>query len=216
MPEAASSDVGATDLETRIDLLRHGQCQGGEIFRGSTDVALTEAGWGQMRAQLDLYSPGPWQRIISSPLQRCHEFARETAQRLTLPLTVESDLREMHFGDWEGQEHAHIWETDPLLRLWGEDPEKYTPPGGEPLAVFAERVIAALTRLAQTHAGEHLLVVTHGGVIRLLLTWAQALDRRELRRMHVPYAHFAALRWHEGKLALMEVGVDEEVATDEG
>ncbi len=186
--------------ETRIDLLRHGQCEGGEIFRGSTDVALSPEGWESMSAQLNQYTPMPWQRIVSSPLQRCLTFARQSADRLALPLTIEPELREMHFGDWEGQEHTHIWETDPILRLWGEDPEGYTPPGGEPLAAFAERVTGALARVAEAHRGEHLLLITHGGVIRLLLTQAQGLPRHRLREMPVPYAHLVSLCWRDGRL----------------
>lgn len=190
--------------ETRIDLLRHGQCEGGEIFRGSTDVALSAEGWATMRAQLDRCSPSPWQRIISSPLQRCQHFARDTAQRLTLPLVLEPDLREIHFGDWEGRDQLELWQTDPHLRRWAEDPEAHTPPGGESLAVFSERVLAALKRIAQTHAGEHLLVVTHGGVIRLLLCWVQGLAQRDLRRLHVPYGHFAQLCWQGEQLRLLD------------
>lgn len=190
--------------ETRIDLLRHGQCEGGEIFRGSTDVALTNEGWAAMRSSLAGLEPAPWQRIVSSPLQRCRRFAEALSDQWRLPITLEPDLREMHFGDWEGREYADIWDNDPQLRLWGEDPERHTPPNGEPLADFAVRVLGASERLARTHSDEHLLIVTHGGVIRLLLTQAQGRPRSEMRQMSVPYAHFATLGWREGRLVLAE------------
>jgi len=190
--------------ETRIDLLRHGQCEGGEIFRGSTDVLLTESGWSDMRGQLDLRSPAPWHRIVSSPLHRCQRFAEETAERLKLPLIIEPDLREMHFGDWEGQDIARLRDEDPLLARWGEDPETHSPPNGEPLSSFAERVSRALDRLAREHPGESLLVVTHGGVIRYLLTRAKGLERNRLREMFVPYAHYVQLSWYEQRLTLIE------------
>ena len=48
---------------TTIDLLRHGQCEGGEIFRGSTDVALSEAGWQQMRHATQ--EEDNWDRVIT-------------------------------------------------------------------------------------------------------------------------------------------------------
>lgn len=190
--------------ETRIDLLRHGQCEGGEIFRGSTDVALTNEGWSAMRSSLTGMEPAPWQRIVSSPLQRCRRFAEALSEQWDLPLTLEPDLREMHFGDWEGREYADLWDNDPQLRLWGEDPERHTPPNGEPLAEFAARVLGALEHLACAHSDEHLLIVTHGGVIRLLLTQAKGWPRSEMRQMPVPYAHFASLVWREDRLVYLE------------
>ncbi len=59
-----------------VDLLRHGACAGGEIYRGRSDVALSELGLKQMQAAvLGLH----WQSIISSPLQRCDKFAQGLA-----------------------------------------------------------------------------------------------------------------------------------------
>lgn len=189
---------------TRIDLLRHGRCEGGDIFRGSTDVALTAEGLASMRAQIARHAAPPWQRIVSSPLQRCRSFAEETAQQLALPLAVDPDLREMHFGDWEGREIAELWEADPQLKLWSQDPGRHSVPGGETLAAFAERVNRALENLLASHKGEHLLVITHGGVIRLLLTQAQSLARNQLREMEVPYAHIAQLEYRDRRLIMAE------------
>lgn len=187
--------------DTRLDLLRHGQCEGGEIFRGSHDVALTSEGWANMEARIEAPTPTPWDAVVSSPLQRCRAFAESAAERLELPLILEPELREMHFGDWEGRLYQDIWDNDPTLALWGEDPERHTPPEGEPLAVFAQRVNSAIDRLAECRAGQRLLVVTHGGVIRLLLTRAKGLPRNTLRDQPVPYAHFVPLRWSDGQLS---------------
>ncbi|WP_347330331.1 histidine phosphatase family protein [Marinimicrobium locisalis] len=187
--------------ETHLDLLRHGQCEGGEIFRGSHDVALTPEGWANMDARVAAETPVPWAAVVTSPLQRCRAFAETAAERLGLPLILEPDLREMHFGDWEGRLYQDIWDSDPTLALWGEDPEQHTPPQGEPLADFDQRVNTALDHLAQRQAGQRLLVVTHGGVIRLLLTRAKGLPRNTLRDQPVPYAHFVSLSWDEGQLS---------------
>lgn len=194
-------------LETRLDLLRHGQCEGGEIFRGRTDVVLTDEGWNAMTEQLTAYGARPWQRVISSPLRRCQNFARFTAEQLQLPLHIEPDLQEIHFGQWEGRSFAELWEEDPRMRLWVEDPERYSPTGGEALVDFGERVERVLSRLLQDYAGQHLLIVTHGGVIRLLLTQVWSLPRNQLREMSVPYAHFVGLRSAGGRL-LLDHGFD--------
>ncbi|WP_173425610.1 histidine phosphatase family protein, partial [Stutzerimonas stutzeri] len=56
-------------MSARIDLLRHGETERGGGFRGSLDDALTDRGWQQMREAVD--GAGPWDALISSPLQRC-------------------------------------------------------------------------------------------------------------------------------------------------
>ena len=80
-----------------IDLLRHGETTAGSCFLGSTDVTLSEQGWLQVQSAID---DQVYQYVISSPLKRCVEFAKLFATNNDLPLTVEKDLREIHFGDW--------------------------------------------------------------------------------------------------------------------
>ncbi|KIZ32850.1 alpha-ribazole phosphatase, partial [Stutzerimonas stutzeri] len=60
---------GPAGMSARIDLLRHGETERGGGFRGSLDDALTDRGWQQMREAVD--GAGPWDALISSPLQRC-------------------------------------------------------------------------------------------------------------------------------------------------
>jgi broad specificity phosphatase PhoE len=135
---------------TTIDLLRHGACEGGEIFRGSTDVPLTEAGWQQMRDALAAHSG--WQRIVSSPLQRCRLFAEMLAEREALPLEVLDPLRELHFGDWEGRRIVDVQaEHGTSLRSFWSDPSAFTPPEGEPMTQFRERVLQAAADVLQRH-----------------------------------------------------------------
>ena len=63
-----------------LDLLRHGETELGGGLRGSLDDALTANGWVQMREAV--VARGPWDRLISSPLQRCARFAEELGARL--------------------------------------------------------------------------------------------------------------------------------------
>src|SRR5690606_23725123 len=126
----------------KLDLLRHGETELGGGFRGSLDDALTATGWAQMRAGVD--GAGPWDVLVSSPLQRCAAFARELEARLGLPLSFDADLRELHFGQWEGRSAAQLMEDHAEgLGLFWNDPYSYTPPDGEPLLDFEARVLAA-------------------------------------------------------------------------
>lgn len=173
-------------MTLRLDLLRHGETELGGGFRGRLDDALTETGWAQMRASVG--AECRWSALVSSPLQRCAAFARELAARHGLPLGIEADLRELDFGQWEGLSPATLMESDAdaLGRFWS-DPYAFPPPGGEPLDEFELRVFRALERLYQEHAGTSVLVVTHGGVMRLLGALAAGLPAR--RMLEVVVAH---------------------------
>ncbi|MFJ2332919.1 alpha-ribazole phosphatase family protein [Pseudomonas helleri] len=171
-------------MSVTLDLLRHGETELGGGLRGSLDDALTPVGWEQMRAAVQ--GQGPWDRIVSSPLQRCALFAQELAGQLALPVTFDRDLQELHFGEWEGQSAAALMQTDEqALGLFWADPYSFTPPQGEPVLEFSQRVLAAVTRLQQAHAGERVLVVCHGGVMKLLLAQARGLPREQLLNIQV-------------------------------
>lgn len=169
-----------------LDLLRHGETELGGGLRGSLDDALTATGWAQMRAAVE--QGGPWDRLISSPLQRCALFAQELAERQALPLQLDKDLQELHFGDWEGRSAADLMLTDERgLGLFWADPYGFTPPQGEPVADFSARVLAAVERLQRAYAGERVLLISHGGVMRLLLARARGLPREQLLQVEVGY-----------------------------
>ena len=174
-----------------IDLLRHGETEQGGGLRGSLDDDLTERGWAQMHAAVA--QAGPWDVLVSSPLRRCALFAEWLGTQLALPVHCETGVRELHFGDWEGRSAAQIMQdqADALGRFWA-DPYAFTPPSGEPVSAFAERVLTALERLGREHAGKRVLLVTHGGVMRLLLARARGLPRQQLLQIEV--GHGALVR----------------------
>lgn len=169
-----------------VDLLRHG-ATGLSGFRGSLDDPLSDEGWAQMRSAVR--EAGPWQAVLSSPLTRCAAFARELAARHGAPLELDARLAELHFGTWEGRSAEQLMQTQPaaLARFW-EDPWRHAPPGGETLDAFEARVLAAWREACATYAGRRVLVVTHGGVIRLLLCRVRGLPRSEFLRLEVPHA----------------------------
>ena len=179
-------------MTLRLDLLRHGETELGGGLRGSLDDALTANGWAQMRAAV--MEQGPWDRLVSSPLQRCARFAEELGAQLKLPVTLEKDLQELHFGAWEGQSAAALMETDAEgLGLFWADPYRFTPPEGEPVSAFSDRVLGAVARLHQAYAGERVLLISHGGVMRLLLARARGLPREQLLNVEVGHGGLFSL-----------------------
>ncbi len=180
-------------MTLHLDLLRHGETELGGGLRGSLDDALTDRGWQQMRAAV--VDRGPWDRVVSSPLQRCALFAHELGARLNVPVSLEKDLQELHFGAWEGQSTAALMQTDAEgLGLFWADPYTFTPPEGEPVSEFSERVLGAVSRLQQTYAGERVLLISHGGVMRLLLARARGLPREQLLSVEVGHGGLFSLQ----------------------
>ncbi len=80
------------------------------------------------------------------------------------------------------------------LQAFFSDPENNPPPGGETLQAFHTRLMACWERLMSEHEGEHILLVCHGGVIRMLLTQVLGLPLSHFSRVDVPYACRSRLR----------------------
>lgn len=181
------------DSMTTIDLLRHGEPAGGTKYRGSLDDPLSEQGWAQLHAAVGLQPP--WQAIVSSPMRRCAEFAQVLAQGHGLGLQLEEGFREMSFGAWEGLTAAEVMATTPnALALFWQDPLRYGPPGSEPLLSWAGRVTAAWQTLVARYSGQHILVVGHGGMMRVVLCHLLQVPLQHLWRFEVPYATFSRIR----------------------
>ncbi len=179
-------------MQTIIDLLRHGETVGGSRFRGSIDDALTEKGWSQMNAAITRETTNHtqiWDRIISSPLQRCADFAHKLGQQQSLPVSLDTRFQEMHFGDWEGRTASELMATDEnaLTQFWN-DPVQNTPPGAEPLLTFNQRVLSAWADLLRNYRNERILLVTHGGVMRVLLCHVQQRPIKQLLDIEVKHA----------------------------
>lgn len=179
--------------QTLIDLMRHGEPVGGRLFRGSIDDPLTEQGWQQMRGSVGDY--GAWQKIYSSPLQRCRAFAEQLSESRKRPLEVIDNIKEISFGEWEGLSPDQVMQRFPgLLEAYWQDPTAVAPPGGEHLQAFRERTLECWNGFLNAHRGGHVLVVTHGGSIRTILNHILQMPLTALWRIEVPYANVSRIR----------------------
>lgn len=189
-------------MTTTLDLMRHGEPVGGRRYRGQIDDPLSEKGWAQMHDAVG--DAAPWTRIVSSPLVRCRAFAETLAQRHRLPLSLDTRLKEVGFGEWEGKSAAEIEQAAPgTLARFKADPVNARPAGAEPLADFHVRVAAALDDLLEQHAGEHVLLVGHAGVMRMALAWALRIPLQHAYRIEVATASLTRLRFEAGGAALI-------------
>ena len=189
-----------------IDLLRHGETTAGCCFLGSTDAPLTPRGWQQMTTAMQRISDkdNAPSLVISSPLQRCAEFADAYCQESGLELLIEKDLREIAFGDWEAKTSDELWQTDRdrLSRFW-QDPLSHAPPGGENIRQLYERVTGVVESLANHYPNRHLLIIAHGGSIRCLLAWALGLSLQNLNRIALGHGSVSRIRVSREKASLL-------------
>ncbi len=131
----------------------------------------------------------PWSAIVSSSLQRCAAFAEEVATRHQLPLTQDQQLMELGFGEWEGKTAQQLMEEDPeaLNNFW-RDPINNPPPGGETLAYFRKRVLKGWQNAITQHRGEHILMVGHAGMMRMIIREVLGMPLENMFRLHIPNA----------------------------
>ena len=173
----------------QIDLLRHGETTLSHTLRGHLDDDLTEQGWLQMQSTIQQYitTPVDWDVIISSPLRRCRRFAEHLENQLGLPMRVNEHIKEMYFGDWEGISTQVIYEAEPerLANFW-QFPTQYHAPNGESLTQFQQRIFIGFEQIytqIQEQNGQKALVITHGGVIKLLTCLARQQNLDDLLKM---------------------------------
>lgn len=188
-------------MHLKIDLLRHGESEQSHTLRGSLDDALTAKGWQQMLSSIGQSQtlPQQWDVVFSSPLQRCCMFAEYFVKERDIPLILDKNLQEMHFGDWEGQSIQQLYEQFPetLADFW-QKPTQTTLPNAETMHQFHLRVSTAMVNIQQQmqlNSWQSALVVTHGGVIKLLkcIVLQQPLD--DVLKMSAELGQLNSFHW---------------------
>jgi len=156
---------------THISIVRHGQTEWNlrQRIQGSTDIPLNSTGRVQAAETGVRLQARPWNVVVSSPLLRAAETARIIAGELGLPRPLlDADMTERHHGEMEGL-------TFPERQA--RFPDGVVVPGLETRQQVLDRVLPALARLAAGHAGQRILVVSHGGIIGTLLRHFTAGER---------------------------------------
>ncbi len=168
-----------SESATRLIAVRHGETAWNRVSRiqGHTDIPLNDAGLWQARQVGQAVAAEGIDAIYSSDLQRAADTARAIGQAAGVPVQLDVALRERHFGELEGLTHDEINTRWPeQARRWrGRDPD-YGPQGGEALKDFHARCVGALTRLAQRHPGQTVVLVAHGGVLDCFYRAANGVD----------------------------------------
>lgn len=173
--------------------MRHGKVDGPAALYGHTNIGCSADGLRELHNNItSLHQLNPISHIVSSPLIRCAIPAQEFSATQQLPLQIIDELKEMHFGCWDGipfdQFGAEQWLT--LNQFW-ETPTTAHAPDGETLEQFARRIIRSWEQIHTNITAEHQLVICHGGVIRIIIAHLLNLDWRNarlFRQLNIDYA----------------------------
>lgn len=171
-------------MPTRIYLVRHGATKLTEEdrFAGSSDVALSPEGREQVASLAERLKDDKVKAIYTSPLARTLETARILASPHGLEPISEASLREIDYGCWEGLRRTDVerdFETE--YAIWQEDPFTIAPRGGESGLNVLNRVLPVVRRIVETHRHKSVLVVSHKGTNRLLISSLLGFDMRSYR-----------------------------------
>jgi probable phosphoglycerate mutase len=176
---------------TRLCIVRHGETAWNAEGRvqGQLDIPLSEVGLAQACAVAAVLGNEPFSAIHSSDLVRVRQTAQPSAERLGLPVSLDPDLRERHYGVFQSMTYAEAKERLPgdYARFRAKDPD-FAFASGESLARFNERALACVRSLIRKHEGENLLVFTHGGVLEMIYRHATGRGLSSARDFELPNA----------------------------
>ncbi|MCG6950905.1 MAG: histidine phosphatase family protein [Betaproteobacteria bacterium] len=190
---------------TTLVLVRHGETAWNAEGRvqGQTDVPLNEVGRAQAQALAPVLAAERIDAIYSSDLLRVRETAQPTAGVLGLAVSLDAGLRERHYGMFETLTYVECRERFPVeFERFRQKEPGFDFGSGESLQTFYARALATVAAIAARHAGETVLVFTHGGVLEMLYREATARGLRSARDFAIPNAAINRFEFADGRWQL--------------
>jgi len=182
-------------MSTRICFIRHGETDWNvdKRIQGQIDIPLNETGRAQALAMAFNAAHHNFDAIYSSDLMRAHDTAGMLAARQGLDIKILPQLRERHFGIFQGLTAAEgkVRQPEAHARYLARDPD-YDFDTGESMHNLAERVEAAVREMTKRHAGQTIAAVTHGGVLDILYRKSTGRPLHTPRDFNIPNC---ALNW---------------------
>ena len=171
-------------MPTRIFLVRHGATTltAEDRFAGSSNVSLSDDGRRQVKNLARRLENEQLHAVYCSPLDRTAETAMILAAPHNLKSVHEPGLREIDYGHWEGKTRDDVEAGYPdEYEAWQEDPLTIAPAGGESGIQVLARALPVMRRIVQQHERRSVLVVSHKGTNRLMVSSLLGFDARGYR-----------------------------------
>lgn len=181
----------STEPITRLLLVRHGEVEAKyqRVFGGRIDMALSPRGVEQAQRVADHLREVHVDAIYASPMKRAQQTLAPIAalnghQPVTLP-----GLREVDFGAWTGLAWEEVKERFGVSAFqWLSELDRGGIPDAESASNYRARTEDCLRQILEGPAGRTIAVVSHGGVIRMLLAQLLALPLPRMTGFEIDYA----------------------------
>lgn len=180
---------------TRFILIRHGETSWTEKkrYQGWSDIKLSPRGKKNIAMLSKSLKNFKIDRLFASPLKRALESARIISLKIGVRPMVDSKLKEINFGEWEGKTSIQLLtEGNKNYHSWISG-KKATPRGGESLFALRQRVRSFLSRCVKKYSGETIAIVSHGGVVRMMLLEFLRLPDRHLFSFQIDPASYTVV-----------------------
>lgn len=183
---------------TRLLLVRHARPAAEARGRcyGSLDIGLSARGQRHAHLLARTLDRIPLAAVYTSPSERAVATAAPVAALHGLAPIVDEALREIDFGRFEGRRYDEIERSHPqLYRQWMQTPTLVQFPGGESYARLRARALRAMEAIRTQHRGETAVVVSHGGVLRVMLADCLAMPDEAIFRLDQAYGGLSVIDW---------------------
>lgn len=194
--------------ETKLYLVRHGETEWNAVgkFQGHSDVPLSDLGRQQAKKLALRLGSTKIDAFYSSDLSRAMETATIIAKEHHSQVSYLPDLREINFGKWEGLTYDEISQNyGQLSTHWRSNPVDTQIPNGEKLQDVAIRCQRAINEIINGHAGETVLVATHGGVIRVIVANVLGCDLNHFWKLRLDNVSLTIISFCQEQKAILEL-----------
>jgi len=167
---------------------------------GRLDLGLSPEGEAQAAELVRALEGAQLDAVVSSPARRAVDTALPLAEPRGLEVEILDGLGELDFGEFEGKTYDEIAATHPeLYARWMEEPTSVRFPGGESYDDLRRRAEAVVAHLREAYAGQCVVVVTHGGVVRAVVAGMLDVPPGRIFRLGVDYASVTVVEWLGGE-----------------
>lgn len=197
-------------MSLSLYLLRHGETiysqTGG--YCGDLDPELTPAGSAMAAAFAEAFHTLEWNGVYVSPMRRTIATARPLCEAIGLEMQLRPGLKEIRYGEWEGQTTAFVQEHYPQDYLhWLAEPAWNAPTCGETAVEIASRASLVVTEVQEKYTSGNVLIVSHKATLRIILCTLLGIDLGRYRdRIDMPAASISVVKFDAHGPMLQRLG----------